>query len=48
METEWAPDKAAIDLKKHGVRFSDTEASLFDPSALVFEMYLLRANSVLL
>ncbi len=37
MEAEWDPDKAAINLKKHGVRFSDAEASLFDPNALISE-----------
>jgi uncharacterized DUF497 family protein len=37
MEVEWDPNKAAINLKKHSVRFSDAEAVLFDPSALSFE-----------
>ncbi|NJL91011.1 MAG: hypothetical protein HC916_15380 [Coleofasciculaceae cyanobacterium SM2_1_6] len=29
MEVEWDPNKAAINLQKHGVRFSDAEAVLF-------------------
>ncbi len=37
MEVEWDPNKANINLKKHGVRFSDAEAVLFDPNALSFE-----------
>lgn len=37
MEVEWDPQKAAINLKKHGVRFSDAVAVLYDPNALSFE-----------
>jgi hypothetical protein len=37
MEVEWDPNKAVINLKKHGVSFSDAEAVLFDPNALSFE-----------
>ena len=37
MAVEWDPSKADINLKKHGVRFSDAEAVLFDPNALSFE-----------
>ena len=37
MEFEWDANKAAVNLKKHGVRFSDAEAILFDPNALAFE-----------
>jgi uncharacterized protein len=37
MEIEWDPNKADINLKKHGVSFSDAEAVLFDPNALSFE-----------
>ena len=37
MEFEWDSNKAAINLAKHGVRFSDAEAVLFDPNALSFE-----------
>ena len=37
MEVEWDPNKAATNLQKHGVRFSDAEAVLFDPNALSFE-----------
>ena len=37
MEVEWDANKAAINLQKHSVRFSDAEAVLFDPNALSFE-----------
>ena len=37
MEVEWDPNKAAINLQKHSVRFSDAESVLFDPNALSFE-----------
>ena len=37
MEVEWDLNKAATNLQKHGVRFSDAEAVLFDPNALSFE-----------
>ncbi len=37
MEVEWDPNKAAMNLQKHGVRFSDAESVLFDPNALSFE-----------
>ncbi|PSB02324.1 BrnT family toxin [Merismopedia glauca] len=37
MEVEWDSNKAAINLQKHGVSFSDAEAVLFDPNALSFE-----------
>jgi uncharacterized protein len=37
MEVEWDPNKADINLQKHGVHFSDAEAVLFDPNALSVE-----------
>jgi uncharacterized protein len=37
MGVEWDPNKADVNLQKHGVRFSDAEAVLFDPNALSFE-----------
>lgn len=37
MEVEWDPNKADINLQKHGISFSDAEAVLFDPNALSFE-----------
>ena len=37
MEVEWDLNKADVNLQKHGVRFSDAEAVLFDPNALSFE-----------
>jgi uncharacterized DUF497 family protein len=33
----WDPGKARVNLKKHGVRFSDAETVLFDPNALTRE-----------
>ena len=33
----WDPRKAALNQKKHGIRFSDAEAVLFDPLALTRE-----------
>ena len=37
MQVEWDPQKAASNLSKHGVRFSDAEAVLSDPDALTRE-----------
>jgi len=34
VDVVWDPKKARENLKKHGVRFSDAETVLFDPSAL--------------
>ena len=34
MEFEWDPAKAETNRNKHGVRFSDAVAVLFDPAAL--------------
>lgn len=31
MDHEWAPDKAATNLRKHGIRFADAALSLEDP-----------------
>jgi len=31
MRIEWDPLKAATNLRKHGIRFADAEAVLFDP-----------------
>jgi uncharacterized DUF497 family protein len=33
----WDPEKARLNLKKHGVRFSDAETVLYDPNALTRE-----------
>lgn len=33
----WDPEKARVNLKKHGVRFADAEMVLFDPNALTRE-----------
>ncbi len=37
MEVVWDPEKARLNLKKQGVRFSDAETVLFDPTALTGE-----------
>ena len=37
MRVTWDPRKAAANVAKHGVRFSDAEAVLFDPVALTRE-----------
>ena len=37
MDAEWDPNKADINLKKHGVHFSDAKAVFFDPNALSCE-----------
>ncbi|PSF37684.1 hypothetical protein C7H19_09015 [Aphanothece hegewaldii CCALA 016] len=37
MEVEWDRNKAESNFRKHGVRFSDAEAVLYDPHALTFE-----------
>ena len=34
MDVLWDPENAKVNLKKHGVRFSDAETVLFDPNAL--------------
>ena len=37
MRAVWDPEKAAINLAKHGVRFSDAELVLYDPLAVTVE-----------
>ena len=37
MDVRWDPAKAASNLHKHGIRFSDAEAVLFDPIAVTVE-----------
>jgi uncharacterized DUF497 family protein len=37
MNATWDPNKAKINLRKHGIRFSDAEMVLFDPSAILYE-----------
>ena len=37
MKITFDPHKAAINFRKHGVRFSDAESVLFDPMALTRE-----------
>ena len=37
MDVRWDPAKAIANLRKHGVRFSDAEAVLYDTHALTIE-----------
>jgi uncharacterized protein len=37
MQIIWDPNKAEINFKKHGVRFSDAELVLYDPFAMTLE-----------
>lgn len=37
MDVLWDSEKARVNLKKHGIRFSDAETVLFDPNALTRE-----------
>jgi uncharacterized DUF497 family protein len=37
MQVEWDSNKAYINFQKHGIRFSDAEAVLYDPNALSCE-----------
>jgi uncharacterized DUF497 family protein len=37
MRVTWDPNKARVNLKKHGIRFSDAEAVLFDPLGITVE-----------
>lgn len=34
MGVVWDPNKAAANLRKHGIRFGDAELVLFDPAAI--------------
>ena len=37
MRVTWDPEKAKLNRRKHGIRFSDAEGVLFDPYALTEE-----------
>jgi len=37
MDIVWDPEKARINIRQHGIRFSDAEIVLFDPNALTRE-----------
>ncbi|MBI2115813.1 MAG: BrnT family toxin [candidate division NC10 bacterium] len=37
MRVAWDPEKAKLNLRKHGIHFSDAEGVLFDPHALTEE-----------
>ena len=34
MEFEWDPDKAIVDLEKHGISFDEASLAFFDPNAI--------------
>lgn len=36
----WDPNKAEINFKKHGIRFSDAEMALYDPFAMTLEEHV--------
>ena len=40
MQIIWDPNKAEINFKKHGVRFSDAELVLYDPFAMTLEEHV--------
>jgi uncharacterized DUF497 family protein len=37
VDVVWDSEKARLNLKKHGIRFSDAETVLFDPNSLTRE-----------
>jgi len=37
MDIVWDPEKARINMKRHGIRFSEAEMVLFDPNAFTRE-----------
>ena len=37
MPVTWDPNKAEINFKKHGIRFSDADVVLYDPFAMTLE-----------
>ena len=37
MRVAWDPEKAKLNLRKHGIRFSDAEGVLFDPRGVTEE-----------
>ena len=40
MHVTWDPNKAEINFKRHGVRFSDADAVLSDPLAMTLEEHV--------
>ena len=34
MEFEWDPDKAIVNLEKHGISFDEASLAFFDPNAI--------------
>ena len=44
MDITWDPTKAALNLVKHGVSFSDAEGALWDPYALTVEEQLVDSG----
>jgi uncharacterized protein len=40
MHVTWDPNKAEINFKKHGIRFSDADVVLYDPFAMTLEEHV--------
>ena len=40
MYITWDPNKAEINFKKHGIRFSDADVVLYDPFAMTLEEHV--------
>jgi len=40
MPVTWDPNKAEINFKKHGIRFSDADVVLYDPFAMTLEEHV--------
>ncbi len=40
MNITWAPNKAGVNFKKHGIRFSDAEVALYDSFAMTLEEHI--------
>lgn len=44
MNITWDPNKAKVNFKKHGVRFSDAEMVLYDSFALTLEEHIVASE----
>jgi uncharacterized DUF497 family protein len=40
MNITWDPNKAEVNFKKHGIRFSDAEVALYDTFAMTLEEHI--------
>lgn len=40
MNITWDPNKAEVNFKKHGIRFSDAEVALYDPFAMTLKEHV--------